>query len=70
MDPNEQEADQKLMEANDAEVAAESLKDEGFNENSKVLEKKAQELKEQAEQQKIDTESQITEGNFYSNTSS
>lgn len=63
MDPNEIEADQKLMQAEEVEDTATSLEVQGNDEDSKDLEKKAQEMKEGAEQQKMDSESQISEGN-------
>lgn len=63
MDPNEVEADQKLMQAEEVEDTATSLEVQGNDEDSKDLEKKAMEMKEGAEQQKMDSEAQISEGN-------
>lgn len=62
MDPNEVEADQKLMQAEEVEETATSLEVQGNDEDSKDLEKKAMEMKEGAEQQKMDSEAQISEG--------
>ena len=63
MDPNEQEADQKLMQAEEVEATAENLENQGNAQTSSILEETATELRETAEQQKIDTESQINEAN-------
>lgn len=63
MDPNEVEADQKLMQAEEVEDTATSLEVQGNENDSADLEKKAQEMKEGAEQQKMDSEAQISEGN-------
>lgn len=64
MDPNEVEADQKLMQAEEVEDTATSLEVQGNEKDSADLEKKAQDMKEGAEQQKMDSEAQISEGNL------
>lgn len=61
MDPNEQEADQKLMQAEEVDTTAAVLESQGNQEESAELEKMAQEMKEGAEQQKMDSEAQISE---------
>lgn len=61
MDPNEQEADQKLIQANEVETTAVVLESQGNEEESGELEEMAQEMKEDAEQSKMDSEAQISE---------
>jgi hypothetical protein len=63
MDPNEQEADQKLMEAEEVEATGENMRNQGNEKTASELNESANNLRETAEQQKIDTESQINEAN-------
>lgn len=63
MDPNEQEADQKLMQAEEVDTTAAVLESQGNEEQSGELEEMAQDMKEGAEQQKTDSEAQISESN-------
>lgn len=62
MDPNEQEADERLMEAEETEDSAQLLREAGNEETALKLEEKAQELKEGGEEQKMDSESLINQG--------
>lgn len=63
MDPNEQEADKTLMQAEEVDTTAAVLESQGNEEQSDELENMAQDMKEQAEQQKMDSEAQISESN-------
>lgn len=64
MDPNEQEADENLIKANEVEVEAEAAEERGNGQKAEELTGKAVEMKEDAEQGKVDSEAQIHEGNF------
>lgn len=64
MDPNEQEMDEKLIKAEEVEDSATIQRSQGNENQASELEEKADEMKTEAEQGKIDTESQINEGNI------
>lgn len=61
MDPNEQEADEKLMKAEEKDDEAEALRAQGDVVKGFEKEKEAQDMKEGGEQQKMDSEAQISE---------
>lgn len=63
MDPNEQEADEKLIQAEEVDAAAEAAERQGNAEAASKLEEVVITLQEDGEQQKMDTESQINEAN-------
>jgi hypothetical protein len=62
MDPNEQEADEKLIQAEEIEDSAEILRAQGNTEDAAKLEEEAQDLKEGNEQKKMDAESLVNQG--------
>lgn len=63
MDPNEQEADVELQEAEEVDETATLIRSQGDDQTAQKLEDAASELREDGEQRKIDTESQIHEAN-------